>query len=189
MKKAFAILTFVGALFCCSCDDPYEIPWLSLYPLYQSDDTVLDRLAGTWYSTGDESERMVFTINANSYRVSDENLTDGRWIETEHYDAFLLRLGDTFFLDLSASPQLSVRGHLFLKIQFDGDELQISALDDGWLRQQVADQNALSYLDIPGGTPVITAPTRELRRFLLKHAHDPDAFDSSVTARLHRRSQ
>jgi hypothetical protein len=189
MKKAFAILTLAGALFCSSCDDPYEIPWLSLYPLYQSDDILVDRLAGTWYSTGDESERIVFTVYGNSYYIADENLKDGEWIETLHAGAFLLRLGDTFFLDFSASPELSVRGHLFLKIQFDRDELQISALDDGWLRQQVAEQSALSYLDIPGGAMVIAAPTRELRSFLLKHAHDPDAFDSSVTARLHRRSQ
>jgi len=189
MKKAFAILTLAGALFCCSCDDPYEIPWLSLYPLYQSDNTFLDRLAGTWYSTRDESERTVFTINSNSYRVAGESLTDGKWIETEHCGAFLLRLGDTFFLDLSAPPQLSVRGHLFLKIQFEGDELQIAALDDDWLRQQLVEQGALSYLDIPDGTPVITAPTRELRLFLLKYAHDPDAFDSSLNMRLHRRSQ
>lgn len=187
MKKAFAILTLAGALFCGSCGD-YEIPWLSLYPLYQSDDTLLDGLAGSWYSTGSEAERIGFTINANSYLMADEILTDGQWIEAEHYDAFLLRLGDSLFLDLSASPQLAVRGHLFLKIQFDGDELRVAALDDEWLRQQVAEQGALSYLDIPDGTQVITTPTRELRRFLLKYAHDPDAFES-MTVLYHRRSQ
>src|SRR5437870_784017 len=107
IKKAFAILTLVGASFCGSCEQ-YEIPWLSLYPLYQSDDTVLDQLAGTWYSPGHESERIVFTIYGNSYHMADENLEDGQWIEAWHAGAFLLRLGDTFFLDLSASPELSI---------------------------------------------------------------------------------
>jgi len=188
MKKIFAIITLAAALLCTSCQD-YEVPWLSLYPLYQRADIVLEEgLAGPWYSSDSESERIVFSMDANSYVMSDETLTEGQWNVTEYYDAFLLRLGDSLFLDLSASPQLAIRGHLFLKIRLEGNALQITSLNDEWLRQRVVSHAALSYLDIPNGTQVITAPTRELRRFLLKYANDPDAFEP-IWALYRRRSQ
>lgn len=177
MTKTFAIITLAAALLCTGCDD-FAVPWLSFYPLYQSGDTAHEaELAGPWYSSESESERIVFGMDANAYVMTDEVLTDGQWKAIEHYDAFPLHLGDSLFLDLSASPQLAIRGHLFLKVRLDGNALQITALNDEWLRQQVVNQAALSYLDIPNGTPVITAPTRELQRFLLKYANDPDAFE------------
>ncbi|MEO8050297.1 MAG: hypothetical protein ABI833_07760 [Acidobacteriota bacterium] len=187
MKRTLTILTLGAVLLSTGCAG-YEVPWLSLYPLYQGGDSALDmELAGPWYSNDYESERLVFRKVANAYVMTDEILTDGQWKETDRYDAFLLRLGDVLFIDLSASSQLAIRGHLFLKIRLDGNQLGIESLNDEWLRQQVVEQAALSYLDLPDSTQPITAPTRELRRFLLKYANDPDAF-ATASAWYHRRS-
>lgn len=177
MKTALSLVTLAGALLCTGCQDA----WLSLYPLYEKGDTVLDTgLAGTWYADLLEPERVVFSMAGDGYVMTVSTLTHGEWQETEHYDAFLLRIGDVHFLDLSTSPGVAVRGHLLLKIRREEETLQTTSYRDDWLREQLIKQAALTYLEIPDGRLLITAPTRELRRFLLRHAGDPNAFEDEL---------
>jgi len=185
MKTALSIVTLAGALLCTGCQDS----WLSLYPLYEKGDTVLDAgLAGPWYANVLEPERIVFSMGADSYVMTESTLTAGQWKESEHYDAFLTRIGDSLFLDLSTSPGMAIRGHSLLKIRIAEHALQITSLRDEWLREQLMKQAALSYLDLPDGRQLITAPTRELRRFIVKYADDSNAFEDELIE-FHRRSQ
>jgi hypothetical protein len=77
--------------------------------------------------------------------------------------------------------------HSVWRVRLEGDRLQLSALNDDWVAEQAQKKTLrLRHEDVSGegccsGTPVLTASPKELRKFLLKHAHDDKAFVSRWT--------
>jgi len=149
-------------------------PALSLHPLCTNEEVIFDpALVGQWETTSDEN--WVFRkMEDNHYNVtlkfdrSDSLVLEGR----------LLRLGDYTFMDVTSGEQvgdnlLVIPAHVFLRLSLEGDSLGIAYLDDSWLRKN-SDLIKHEVLDKHG--IVLTASTKELQDFVMKHAEDEKAF-------------
>jgi hypothetical protein len=64
-----------------------------------------------------------------------------------------------------------------------GDQMQIQVISDAWLEKK-ARETGLPLLELPDKDVLLTAPTADLQRFILRYAGDPDAFEKPET--LHR---
>lgn len=77
--------------------------------------------------------------------------------------------------------------HSAWRLRLDGDMLWLSPLNSDWVAEQAQKKTLrLRHEDVSGdcggsGTPLLTASPKELRKFLLKHAHDDKAFSSCST--------
>lgn len=118
-----------------------------------------------------------------------EKQPDGRyqltWRDKEQsmrLDATLVRVSNHVFLDVSSKDEIaSIRGHQFAKVRLDGDTLEVSWLDGGWMKKKLAVERALAFERpcVRGGKEcsyVVTAPSMELQSFLMRHALDDGAF-------------
>jgi len=102
--------------------------------------------------------------------------------ETVHLDATLVRISNHLFLDVSSKDEFtSIRGHHFAKVRLDGDVLEVSWLDGGWLKKKLSTEKPLAYeRPCTRGEKdcryVVTADTRQLQSFVMRHAMDEAAF-------------
>lgn len=168
----------------------------SLSPLYTERDLVVDpALVGTWAGEDAEETWTFAAGEGKSYRLVIRG--EGK---SAVLDAHLLLLGGHRFLDLypdldqlaaaALGPyyELSlVPAHLFLRVGELGPGLELALLDADWLDELLKRRpRALDHRRIADGGIVITASTRELQRFVLRHVDDPGAFGEP--SRLTRRA-
>ena len=165
----------------------YCVP--SLSPLFTEKDLIADpALVGTWSAEGSEETWTFEAREGKSYRLVIRG--DGK---TAAFEAHLLVLRGRRFLDLFPDRealeatdlgtfyQLTlVPAHLFLKVGELGPELELSLLETKWLDELLARHpRAIDHRRHSDGGIVLTASTRELQRFVLKHVDDSEAFDES----------
>jgi hypothetical protein len=148
----------------------------SLYPLYTEKDVVFEPgLLGTWAEHDNTNDNWVFQKSGeNSYRlISSEGKTtlEGR----------LVKLGGHLFLDVTpkdVDSEFSIPAHVFVKIQISGDSMRTALLNPDWVAK-AGDSKTLGLSFICVGDKdkvVLTAPTKELQEFLVKHAGDEGVF-------------
>ena len=158
---------------------------MSVYPFYTVKDLTFDAgLAGKWAKKGATNEYWQFTpVTDKSYFV-----TIGDKDETNHFDGYLFQLKGHPFLDLCTTNrdgfnQLPL--HMAVKVARDQDALRLAALNYGWLEQELnSNPAALRHIIVPekpldtnsGKMIYLTAETRDLQKFLLKHLNNTNAF-------------
>jgi len=175
------------------------VPVLCLHPLYTKEDIVLEKkLLGTWVDdvnnpeTTWEFKRIDEPENAYKLIFTDENSKKGSFV------AHLIKLQDKLFLDVCPSelpwepddpntmdwPYNSfflIPAHTFMKIDSIEPQLKMRlALESDIEELLTEDPNAVEHMTI-GERLVLTAPTRELQAFVLKHADDDTLFTDAVT--------
>jgi hypothetical protein len=159
----------------------------SLHPFFTEKDIVFNEsLLGVWIN--DSGEICKFTKSGDDHYellfVDEAPL---------RFEARLIDLGGATFLDLY--PKLPskyidldsasfVPAHTLARVAIGKDSISIAIMDGDWLKQ-LSDQRRLDlaherlYLANEGftsDTVVLTAPTRELQAFALKHADSKEAF-------------
>ncbi len=189
MKKILLAVVLVALCTVIGC-----IP-TSINPLYTREDLVFDpALIGVWSSEGDSKETWAFEKAGDTeYKlVYTEN--DGK---TGHFEAHLLKLGDTRFLDLfpdeSGIEEMDrsgfykvhlLRTHSFLKVTRIEPALQMAPLDLKWLREFLGKHpKAIRHHKTGQGDDaqiVLTASTPELRKFVEKHLKTEGAFGEAI---------
>jgi len=168
----------------------------SVNPLYTQKDLVFDpALIGAWSEDNDKNTWDFAKVDEEEYKLlhTDEK---GR---TGTFETHLLKLGKYQFLDLRvvdpgekeewqinelAALAIIMRpGHLFLKVSQIQPTLQLSALNEEWLKKLLEkDSQAIRHEKIQFGSDtnscrnVLTANTKDLQRFILKYADSTDAF-------------
>ena len=192
--KAKVSLLFTLALLLPGC-----VP-TSINPLYTPKDLIFDpALLGVW-GEGDSKETWTFE---RPEKGGDKNYTlkhtdnDGRIGE---FDAHLLKLSQQMFLDLHLSDYggddnfkgnmlanfaMIIRpGHLFLKVDQVGPVLQMRLISLETLETLLKkNPKAVRHERIMWGEEgrlVLTAKTRELQRFILKHMNDEKFFGNAT---------
>ncbi|HEY1206473.1 MAG: hypothetical protein ABSH46_21360 [Bryobacteraceae bacterium] len=153
---------------------------LSLYPLYTAKDVVTDLpLEGKWMDS-DKKEVWEIRRAGDAYVATDP--TDEK---SEPIEVRLVRLGERHFLDFTSNqtPSLAIAAHLFSKVWMTGDELHIQTVDDDWLAKKARD-SGLAFAELPDKDVLVTAPTADLQKLVLRYADDASAFKEAVT--LHR---
>ena len=156
----------------------------SLHPLYTNNDLIFEQsLLGSW--AGEKKSAWTFGNEGDKKAYKAVYTDEGG--KTGEFVAHLVKLKGTMFLDLyPAEPNLAqndfykmhlVPAHTFLLVSQIEPVLQISPLDADWLKHYLAKHpEAIAHEVIEGNGIVLTASTRQLQRFLLRHVHTKDAF-------------
>jgi len=177
--KAKAIIGLISILLNTGC-----IP--SLSPLYTDADLLEDkRLEGRWKQTNGEDVLTFDRIGPKRYELSmvDEGVK-------VHFEARLVRLGKYLFVDLMPSrPEPAgdfhqwhfVRTHTFYKADLGPDFLELSGMHEEWLKglsrqgKLNAAHRVVNHYSFNEAFLFI-CNTSELRRFVLQHAENTEAF-------------
>jgi hypothetical protein len=173
----------------------------SLHPLYTTDTLAFRReLPGSWQQVDDDDRwRFEPTEDRKAYRLtySSHQLFSGEETQ-EEYLVHLVRLGDYYFLDFYPEPdenrnqQFSlvqpVLTHTFARLDFEGGRLRIRLFDIEWLEQLFRQRKIrLQHEVLEDGAIVLTAPSEELQKFVVKYAEEEQAYTDPVI--LERRAE
>lgn len=175
------------------------VPVLCLHPLYTKEDIVLEKkLFGTWVDDANNPEttwefkHIDEPDNAYKLIFTDEDGKKGSFI------AHLLKLQNKFFLDIYPSELpwepddpntmdwpynsfLLIPAHTFMKIDSIEPQLRMRlALESNIKELFTEDPNAIQHMTI-GERLVLTASTKELQVFVLKHVDDDKLFTDVMT--------
>jgi hypothetical protein len=166
---------------------------LSVYPFYTPKDLIFDPgLAGRWVKTSSTNEFWQFSdAGGKTYLVT---TTDAQ--STNGLEAHLFQLKQYQFLDLLTTnrDQFQMPVHLIAKAARNDASVSLHFLDYGWLAGLLETNPAvLRHLVVPekpGDTNdsmlFLTAETKDLQKFLLKHAEDTNAFNADSAVELQR---
>jgi hypothetical protein len=170
---------------------------LSVYPFYTPRDLVFDPgLTGRWVETTSTNTFWQFDgVGGKSYLLTtaDNENTNG-------FEANLFQLKRYRFLDLLTTnrdelSRFEIPVHLICKVERNNDKetnLLLHFLDYGWLSGLLTtNPGVLRHVvvtdpsgDTNGSMVILTAETKELQKFLLKHAEDTNAFSSDSAVGL-----
>jgi hypothetical protein len=159
---------------------------LSVYPFYTPKDLISDPgLAGRWSdqnATNNFWQISAAGAQAYSLAIVDEHSTNG-------FDVHLFQLRQYQFLDLRTTNRTDFQLPLHLVVKCDraASALTVTFMDYGWLEKLLAtNPAAVRHIVVPENPDdkhssqmvYLTAETKELQKFLLKHAADTNAFNS-----------
>jgi hypothetical protein len=179
--KSFVVFGIALAMIACAP---------SLHPFYTDKDIVFDEsLLGMWMD--DSGGICRFSKSGDNYYellVMDD--------KPARFEARLFALGGMTFLDLHPKPlgeevglypENFVPAHSLARVTIAKDSISIATMDGHWL-EQLSDRNQLDlkHERLNDDMIALTASTRDLQAFVLKHANDKEAFgDASVLHRIH----
>lgn len=173
----------------------------SLRPFYTERDLVFYKsLTGTW--TDQDSTRWKIEQYSKSGGLFKPSLSDSSYLITVTdekgvgvFHAHLFCLNNKFFIDFfpeeaetgsDLTEMHLVPSHSVARVFFKGEQIQICWFNEEWLTGLFRQQRIrLAHVDIPyetGGEGendamiVLTVPTEDLQKFLIKYGDDPAAF-------------
>src|SRR3989442_62545 len=186
-KLTFALLG-VGLLLGC-------VP--SLNPLYTDKDLTFDpALVGSWSEDNGKETWSFAKSGEKAYKLTQTDEDGHKAI----FEVHLVRLKDYLFLDLylvdtgeaeknkeskmnSYASAALIPGHMFLKVTQIEPTLQMAFLDPDWLKDILAkDPDAIRHKTIANSDDhkedriVLTAETKDLQQFILKHIKEEKIF-------------
>ncbi len=178
--QAARLFAIVAALLVSGC-----LP--SLNPLFTEKDLIEDPdVLGIWAERESSSDHWAFTqLDEKRYRLV---ITEKG--ESAPFEVHLLKLGGQRFMDLQPEKawleaakvgelykSLLVRGHLILRMDETSPSLRLTSLNGDWLAKLLkSDPATLSHSWIEQDRFVITASTKDLQSFILKHLKNAAAW-------------
>lgn len=167
---------------------------VSLHPLYDEQTKIRDwRLEGEWLEVDSEDPgRFTFSPTSEAGHYTLLHLEEGL---TYEYEAVLLKLGDSYYLDVlsnspapresnhpDAAPLLAemIPCHNFYKLVWEGSTFQLYPFDGDRLEKMVKNRKIRIKHEVVDGRIVITAATADLQKFFLKYASEADAFEEPL---------
>lgn len=162
----------------------------SVNPFYATKQVVFEpSLVGEWRPQEDSKDTQFWKFEpaegkAYKLTVTEEEGRQGEFV------AHLFKLKQELFLDLipndckyatneaSLVAAAMIPGHLLIRVTQVEPELKLSLFDFEWLEKHLkANPKALAHR-AAGETIVLTASTRDLQRFVLKHLSEGELFES-----------
>ncbi|MBI1374468.1 MAG: hypothetical protein GC159_17260 [Phycisphaera sp.] len=168
----------------------------SLHTIYSKDVAAYDEnLIGVWAEKPGAKETWRFDKVRFFKRYS---LTYADKEGVGEFDARLVKLGDTLFLDLYPDkvehkdrPDIYnahlLGVHTIMRVILDGQELELLTLDRKWLKKHLADApTSLKHELIDGDDDkiLITASTAELQKFYQDQADNTEAWAKPIKLQL-----
>ena len=167
---------------------------LSVYPFYTDKDVIFDAgLTGQWVKSGTTNEFWQFAdVSGKFYMLTTIDTQD-----TNVFEAHLFQLKQNQFLDLLTTNrhEFELPMHLIAQVKRGDTNWSLHFLDYGWLAGLLQTNPAvLPHIIVPenssdtnsGNMLYLTADTRELQHFLLKHVSDTNAFSADSVVELQR---
>jgi hypothetical protein len=174
------------------------LPVMSLHPFYTEKDVIFEeKLLGKWMDDPNSPHsiwqfyRSEEPNNAYNLVFSDDEGKKGSFV------AHLVRLKSRLFLDVYPSeppweiedpnkvelPYNSlflIPAHTFIKINFSGPQLKMWLTNEDEMEKLIKEEpNAVKHTFIEDRL-ILTAPTKELQKFVLKYADDKRVFKSDI---------
>ena len=181
MKKRTLLACAATAVLLAAC-----IP--SVNPFYTDKDVVVDkRLLGEWQEKGNENSPEIWKFESST-NAGEFTLTVTEKGKTGDFSAHLFKLKDQQFLDLVptdcnyATDQAELvaysmfPGHLLLHVSQIEPELKIAACDYDWLGKYLEKNPKAIECHREGERIILTADTRALQKFVLKHLGTNELF-------------
>jgi hypothetical protein len=184
MKTHNLIALTAAAVLLCSC-----IP--SVNPFYTDQDVVFDaRLLGEWQEKDKSDNPDVWEFESTTNKMYKLTITEKEG-KRGRFNAHLFQYKQEYFLDLIpddchyATNQADLvaasmyPGHLLVRVPQIEPELKLAFFDFGWLGKFIEKNPKALAHHKEGDHIVLTAGTRDLQRFVLKHLDElfekPDA--------------
>jgi len=180
MKKRNLIAFGATAILLAAC-----IP--SVNPFYTDDDLVADpHLVGEWQEKGNTNDPDVWKFEPLTNKVYQFTVTEKG--KTGSFSARLFKLKHEQFLDLTpndcnyASNQSELvafsmfPGHLLMRVGQIEPELKFAGCDYEWLQKFLKKNPKALAHHIESDRIVLTADTRDLQKFVLKHLGTNELF-------------
>lgn len=183
MKIRNLIATVGAAALLCSC-----IP--SVNPFYTARDVVFDpRLLGTWQEKNKTDNPEVWKFESATNKMYQLTVTE-KGDKQGRFDAHLFKLKQVFFLDLIpsdcdyATNQADLvaasmfPGHLLVRVSQLEPDLKLAFFDFDWLQKYLEKNPKALACHQEGDRVVLTAGTRDLQKFVLKHLGEGELFET-----------
>ena len=190
MKIRNLIAVLGAAVLLCSC-----IP--SVNPFYTAKDVVFDaRLLGEWQDKDKKDNPEVWKFEKSGDQAYLLTITE-KQDKQGKFNARLFKLKQEYFLDLIpgdcdyATNQADLvgfsmfPGHLLVRVPQIEPELKLAFFDFDWLKKfleknpKALAHHAEDTKDKDGGRILLTADTRDLQRFVLKHLGEGELFEQA----------
>lgn len=184
MKKILLPLLAVAALMA-AC-----VP--SVNPFYTDKDVITDtRLAGAWQEAENKEQPATWKFEAITNGVYAVALAEDKG-KTGKFEGHLFKLGAELFLDLTptecdfATNQAGmvgaamIPGHLLLHVKLDDKTLGIAFCNPDWIKKFLEKNPAAVAHRVVDNSIILTAETRALQKFVLKHLGKDELFGDST---------
>ena len=160
----------------------------SVNPFYTDKDVVTDpRLPGVWQAVGNNDKPEIWEFENRATNAYHLFVTDDKG-KTGAFSAHLFKLGAEYFLDLTpdkcgfATNQIDliaiamIPGHLLVRVSLAQTNLQLALCNGDWLKKYLEkNPKAIAHRDDGDGI-TLTAETRDLQKFMLKHLGKDELF-------------
>lgn len=197
MKKFKLLLMLIGvALLFGSCVT-------SVHPIYTQEDLVYDdNLLGDWI-TNDSVLLSFEKSSKNKMPFYQRDTNQSKTYYATYYDkkpaefkVHLVKLDKYLYLDffmhhfemdndLIETTLFPV--HSFSKIEIYRDSLIIKGFDARYISKLLNQRKIRIKHEVSDGNMLLTAPTEELQKFIIKYADDPDLFDNDPSVLIRKR--
>jgi hypothetical protein len=182
MKTCNLITLAAATALLCSC-----IP--SVNPFYTDKDVVFDaRLLGEWQEKDKSDNPDVWKFESTTNKTYKLTVTE-KESKQGRFNAHLFQLKQEYFLDLIpddcnyATNQADLvaasmyPGHLLVRVPQLEPVLKLALFDFGWLQKFLEKKPKALAHHKEGDHIVLTAGTRDLQRFVLKHLGEDELFE------------
>ena len=172
----------------------------SIHPLWTKENRIFEeRYLGKWgdpdCAPGDSCGYITLENAGDTAYTLTQTIFDSELFGSEHEImidsalATLVQIGQHSFLDIFPlseqaawawgiyTPYIPV--HSFLRVKIDKDNLVLEKLDPERLETLFKQKRIRLKHEIEGDHTILTAPTKDLVRFMKKYADDPQAFEES----------
>ena len=181
--KTRTLITLAGLALCL----PACIP--SLNPFYTEKDLIFEpRLVGTWQEKGKDQDPQTWKFERADAKAYKLTITEAQGKQGE-FTSHFFRLKQDSFLDLIpancdyASNQADLvgasmfPGHLLVRVVQIEPDLKLAFFNFDWLVQQLTNNPGILQHHREGDRFILTASTRDLQRFVLKHLAEGELFE------------
>jgi len=165
----------------------------SVNPFYTDKDVITDaRIVGTWVEDENKDRPVTWLFTANTNRSYAVALTDDEK-KTGNFEGHLFKLENGLFFDLTptecnyATNQAAllgsamIPGHLLLRVSFVDQNLKLAICNPDWVKKFLEkNPEAVAHRDLDGGI-ILTAETRALQKFVLKHLGKDELFGNDTS--------
>jgi hypothetical protein len=174
----------------CGCDSGGSFFVVSLQPFYTKVDLEADTgLAGTWK---DQEGDVSFTFEAGAEKeytmVVKER--EGGQETTGEFEAHLMRLGGTWFIDMFPKNSSGedefyrlhfFRGHSIARVELGQDSMKMAFMNGNWLSARIAENSIDTPHEKVEGSLLLTGTTEEVQELVFLHANDEGAFADALS--------
>jgi hypothetical protein len=184
-RWALGMALALAGLVLAGCDDTGNPFVVSLQPFYTAADLETDpQLQGIWI---DKDGEISFTFDQKTdkeYQLTVKEREGGQELSGE-FEAHLVRLGATWFLDLlprSASEGDEfyrihfLRAHSIARIEIGQDSLQTAFLSASWLKKKIEEKNVDTPHENADGSLLLTGTTEEVQELAFFYGNNDEAF-------------